>query len=649
MNNKRYKNLLAALVLILATAAVYQAGLEGTFVFDDISNIVKNKSLVLEDFSLDSLLRASYSSGSGPLQRPLSMLSFALNLEACGLSPSCFKLVNIIIHILCGLVLFLLMRRLMVRYRSLYEPALDNRTLWMIAYGIALLWLLHPINLTSVLYVVQRMNSLAALLTLVGMLFYLTGRDRLLENRQGWHWILAGYGMTVPAMLAKENGALLPLFLLLIEIFFYKFQTDTQKNRNCLLVLSLSTVFIPAIAMLLFLIARPEWLIAKYEFRNFTLHERVLTQARAVWYYISLVLVPSNQRLSLYHDAFVVSQGLLVPITTLLSVAGLIATTLVLFLKRNRVPLLSFGFFFFIAGHALESTIFPLEMIFEHRNYLPGIGLLIPLVYYLVSDGFAQKTTRLRRFGLVVIVILFGSVTFMRAQQWNNPLLLAEMEVRANPDSPRVNYSVGAIYATIYDKVPEEYEQEFYTKAISYFSQVNDLDPNNLSGIASKIIIAAKHKNMQKVGSFNILVDQFRTKKITATDVDVVRKLIRCVNDGACEPDAISIRRLASAIDQNSNMTGKSAAIIYGLLSAYFWNQLDEAEIAYKYSLNAIQSYPGNNLLKLNHAKLLIAMNRPNEAREIVEYVKEDDYMNILAQTIQELEAKLGQQSTSRD
>lgn len=639
VDNKKTVFILVALVVL--TALVYSPGLYGIFLFDDLPNLVNNRALVLQDFSPQSLIRASFSSDSGPLSRPISMLSFALNLEACGYSPFCFKLTNLIIHIVTGLLVFFISRLLVVRYKTLRGSYVNDTTASLLAAGVALAWLLHPVNLTSVLYVVQRMNSLSACIVLLGMLLYVLGREALLRGQGGRGFIMAAFLMTLPAMLAKENGALLPLFLLLIEVFFYRFRMPQQSDRRLLGLAFILTVLLPALCFAGFVLMQPDWLTGRYASREFDLGERLLTQARVFWLYIGLILVPTNQRLSLFHDYLPVSHGLLEPVSTVFALLGVAAVIASIWLLRKKVPLLSFGIAFFVAGHLIESTVFPLEMVFEHRNYLPSLGLIIPLVYYLFDGLISVKTASIRRMGLVSLILLFGLVTALRAAQWGNPVLLVELEAQTNPDSARVNHSAGVVYATLIDHVPHYERDHFYVKAQTYFSRVTALDENHLGGMASQIILAGRQDARPDPVLFSNLIRRLELKKITATDVGVVRKLLACVEKDVCDLEVDDTRDLAAALDRNGHLKGKFAAIIFSLLSKHYWNHLVDSEGALTYSKKALAARPDEVILWLSHARLLAALGQTENAEQALNAARDRDHLNIYATSIKKIESQL--------
>ena len=87
-------------------------------------------------------------------------------------------------------------------------------------------------------------------------------------------------------------------------------------------------------------------------------------------------MLPNLAEMGLHHDDFVISKTLLSPWTTLPAIAGLLALAVGALVLRKKHPLITFGIVFFFVAHALESTIIPLEIAFEHRNYLPSYNFV---------------------------------------------------------------------------------------------------------------------------------------------------------------------------------------------------------------------------------------------------------------------------------
>ncbi|MGH8282259.1 MAG: hypothetical protein ACRESE_00225 [Gammaproteobacteria bacterium] len=448
----RYLLIAAAIIGILAaTLIAYWPGLHGPFLFDDNPNIVDNLALRLGNLSPHELLRAAFSTRSGPLYRPISMLSFALNIYFLGGNAFPFKLVNLLIHLGNALLVLWLTKRLLLNCRRRYQFDWNDTTLTWVSVLIAAAWALHPLNLTTVLYIVQRMTSLAALFTLAGMLAYVYGRERMLAGKAGWPlvWLLTPF-FGVIGLLCKEDAALLPLYLLVIEWLVFGFRNTRQTVAKNVLVFYLCGLVLPGILGLVYLISQPFW--AGYVYRNFTLSERVLTEFRVVFLYIKWTFIPDIRHLALYHDDLALSTGLLQPLTTLWSLLALIALLVIAWWQRRQRPLLSLGILFFFAGQAMESTVLPLEIAFEHRNYLPDYGLLLAFFSLLLlptAAGSRQARLSLRWTVAVIVLPVLFSVTLLRAHEWRSFLDFGYYEAQHHPRSERALYALGQAYSNL--------------------------------------------------------------------------------------------------------------------------------------------------------------------------------------------------------
>jgi len=431
------------LVATIMTMAVYWPGLSGGYLFDDYPNIVDNHGVQPHDASLPSLVRAALSSPSSEFKRPLASLSFAANYLATGLDPYWMKLTNLVIHLWNGLLVFLLARALLltvgahpVRDRSSVDEELSrtgcaptgmNRRAGVVAALIAAGWLLLPINLTGVLYVVQRMESMANLFVLAGLIGYVAGRRRMLgftsptssspARKGGLGWGLCVISVTVPTalgILAKETAVMLPLYALLIEWTLFRFRSvprcevpeqdlpkfdagasrlkplpqDTHRERldRRVMALFLVVLVLPmglGLAWLLPGTLQPE----TWATRDFTLGTRLLSEARIVVDYIVWTLLPTPHALSFYHDNFHISTGLLTPWTTLASIVLLAALVALMLWLRPHRPLAALGIALFLGCQLLTGTIIPLELIYEHRNYFASFGLLLAVVPLLAAPS----------------------------------------------------------------------------------------------------------------------------------------------------------------------------------------------------------------------------------------------------------------------
>lgn len=434
-----------AAVLVL-TVVVYWPSMHGGFVFDDFNNIVYNSELHLQSLNWEALREAASASPSTVLVRPLAMLSFGLNWYFTGADPLPMRNVNLIIHLLNGLLLFGLLRTLC---RSL-PPRADNAHLregWL-PLVVTAAWLLAPINFTGVAYIVQRMESLCQVFVLAGLWGYLCARRRMLAGRGGFFAAIASIVLgTVMGVLSKESAVLLPLYALLVEWLVFGFARADGKIDRRLAAMYLAVLVLPA-CVALYWVTGHALPATAWANRSFTLGERLLTEPRVLWDYIHWSLLPMANELALYHDSLRVSRGLLDPPTTLLAIAGLCALAAAAFAARRRHPLAALGIAWFFAAHLLTATVIPLELVFEHRNYFASIGLYMAVFSFVLPPASARLLL-VRVAFCSVLPLFFASITCARALDWGNPLTFALSEAQKNPASPRAAYELARTYMNL--------------------------------------------------------------------------------------------------------------------------------------------------------------------------------------------------------
>ncbi len=435
------------MLLCLSVWLVYRPGLSGPFVFDDFPNITGNRFIAIDRLSADKLMGAAFSDSdsSGLLSRPIPRATFALNYYFAGraFEPYAFKLTNLAIHAANTVLVYLLLTTLFSlapagRLRG-DETAVRHRAV-MIAALSAALWALHPLNLSSVLYAVQRMNSMSALFVLAGLLVFVHGRVSLLHNVARGTAFMAGglIGGISLGFLCKENAVLLPLFAAVTELVFFSRDGLPAATRWTVRVFYLLFLGLPMLAAGIYVLLNPDFLLGSYAMREFSMTERLLTESRVLFFYLSLIAFPSIPRFGFYHDDFPLSIGLLTPPSTLIALLAwcLILALLIGGLRRRAVW--AFGLAWFVAGHLLESTLIGLEIVHEHRNYVPGIGICAAAAYYLTVLFERVRSRAGLVFASCLCVLLgIGFVTHTRAGIWSTRVSLYESMVRHHPDSYR--------------------------------------------------------------------------------------------------------------------------------------------------------------------------------------------------------------------
>ena len=369
-----------AVISILALL-IYMPTLHGHFIHDDQPNLVTNNQVQIKNLDIDSLKNAATSSGAGTLKRPISMGSFALNYYFFGESPFSFKLTNVVLHIITGILVYLVTFFLL---NSISKKENINSSIWF-ASIVALIWMIHPLHVSTVAYVIQRMAILSTIFSLLAIMFYLIGRIKLLNKSQVWsQYFFLCIVSIVLGVFSKENAILVPILIILIEIVIFYPQTYSDSLK--ITAKYSFTIFSLVVLFTIFIFRQDiyshllEWY---YSTREFTISERLYTQSRIIIHYIKWLLFPNIQEMGLFHDDIQNSTSLISPITTLLSILTICALAIFAIVIRKMIPLASLGIGWFFTGHLLESTIIPLEMVYEHRNYLPSVGLIIAVISIL--------------------------------------------------------------------------------------------------------------------------------------------------------------------------------------------------------------------------------------------------------------------------
>lgn len=432
-DNLYYVRILLAVGLV-ATVVTYWIGLKGPFLLDDEANLKSIPEWLSGNLGLQTLLLER---GAGMFGRAVSMATFAFNAWLGGYTPFSFKLGNLIIHMLCGGMIFVFLRRLV-----LHDSLLKNQAS-IVAATVATLWLLHPLHASTVLYAVQRMAQLSAFLILIGLWTYLVLRERLQQSPSigAASMLLLGIpALTVVAFLAKENGMLLPVLCTVVELAWFGGRVRPKSVR----LFHILYVAFPVVVGSLLLALRPDRFLGGYRSRDFSLTERLLSQGRALCDYLWKLIAPNPPKMGVYTDDFAISTGLLSPPSTLLALLVLLGLTLATWYWRKKLPSVFFGWLFFLVAHSLEAGPVPLELYFEHRNYLPSMGILLALVALAFGGGrvLAAKGIRPTRIGIVTlaaVLIVFIAGTHGRARVWRDPLLIAESSLQTHPDSLRAN------------------------------------------------------------------------------------------------------------------------------------------------------------------------------------------------------------------
>jgi Tfp pilus assembly protein PilF len=614
MDGPRHEVLLLSLLAVIVVL-IYTPSLTTPYIFDDISNIRDNPHIRIASLSLKNLAWAGFHSPIA--NRPVANISFALNYYINGYNPVGFHVVNVLIHIATGFILYFLAKT------TLSTPALKTgygRFGW-IPFFTVFLWIVHPLQTQSVTYLVQRMNSLAAMFYILSMLLYVRFRLSVTTRSK---WLLFA-GCVVSGLLAfgtKEISATLPGFIVLYEWYFFQGSNRQWGQRHLLQLLAAGLVVI-LVSLAYFKYAPLARILSSYDTRDFTMIERVLTQFRVVIFYISLLIWPRPSRLNLDHD-FALSYSLTDPITTLLALLVILALIVLAVLTARRDPLLSFGILWFFGNLVIESSVIGLELVFEHRNYLPSmlaIMALVALVFRYI------KPVWLAVIPLCIAGTVFTVWTFERNSVWADEITLYQDCAVKSPAKARAQNNLGAALiphgrlaeavdqfrkalAIKYDYADAHYNlgsalarQGNLEQAIHEFKESLRLEPENLralNNLGVALVLLARYRE-----AMNYLQAAL---KINPSDADVHSNLgFVLMKQG--DPDG-AIRHLsrALAIDPDHADALNNLGLVL----------MDQGQIeaAYQLFARALQINPNLEQARRNLAK--IEQQRENRAKSEV-------------------------------
>lgn len=624
--------------LALLCMLAYAAGLSGGFQFDDYPNIVNNSALRTIGHAPADWLAIALSSDTTALRRPLSMLSFGLNVAWFGMHPLAFKLVNLLIHLLNGALIYAVGRRLA---RHLLgddsrHPGITPENIALLAAG---LWLLHPLNVSGVLYIVQRMNELAVLFTLAGLLCYAEGRERMLRGEHGLRLALGGllcFGLL--AVLSKENGALIVAYALVIEATCYRFTTPRHHENAVLKAFFFLSVALPIALFLAYLALHSHWLPNSYAVRNFTLYQRLLSEARILCDYLLWIFVPVPAWMGLFHDDIATSTGLLSPWTTLPSVVFLIALIAAAWKWRRSSPGLAFAVAWFLIGQSMESTILPLELVFEHRNYLPMAGLLLGVVCLLAS--WIPRQWPARTLGIACAALLLGmaGLTAVRAASWGGSALSQALaEVQHHPDSSRTQYEAGR--AIVIDGAMKGTRAEAEQRALPYFARSAALDKRQVYPAVSLVLLQASRGGVPEA-AIDDLADRLKHTPNYVQANPFLDMLVSASQQKlSLSPSDMS--RLVQAALANPHFIYSVRAMILNNYGAYLFNMAHDQQAAISLTAAAAAQDPRNPYFQLNLAKMALALGQPNEAAKHLALAEQLNKAGLYDREIEDMKSRI--------
>lgn len=631
------RDFLVLIAAIAVAALIYWPGLSGSFAFDDSVFVVGNQGIRVNSLDFTSWVSAAFSFPAGAHQgRWLGMLSFAVNHYFTGLDPYAFKLTNLAIHLFNGLLVFLALRALFDFYQTqksthgerhsrLFNPGLA-------AASIAALWMVLPINLTGVLYISQRLESLSNTFVFLGLWWYLRARIAHWEGRTGsapmWAALIVS---TAVGVLVKESAILLPLYTFCVELALTRGRDREGRWSRPVLALYGTLLIVPLLGGLIWLTG---WISGPRSYgRAFDIPERLMTEGRVLIEYIAWTLAPSLDSLTLFHDDVVISKGLVDPPTTLAALL-LIGTLLGLaFWQIPCRPLFSLGIFWYFGGHLLTATVIPLMLVFEHRNYFPSVGLLLA-----ASSIVALEGPRLRWRSVAVITgcvfAFYAFTTALRALEWSSALTLAASDAAKRPDSSAAQYEYARVLLnSTFNGDPKPMRNKAYQ-----ILERMALNPR-ADAVHSQLLIVASSEDGLPIKDqwWESMIHKLQARPVSSVDVAALGGLVKCFDGKICARD---INHLRHAFEAATSHPGGYAELLsnYG---QFAFNYLNDPALAEKETRLAIQQSPKDSGARGNLVALLIAVGRRDDAAAALDDLRKLNRLGELDEKVGDFETQL--------
>jgi tetratricopeptide (TPR) repeat protein len=441
-------------------AIIYSNSLVQEWHFDDYPNIIEDTSIHWRNLSWNSIFETitTDSDGQKRISRPLPRLTFALNYYISKFSTLSYHITNILIHFITAFFVYLVFRKTLILLKAKGKTSFSAITCEDVALLGAVLWAIHPLQTQSVVYIVQRMASMAAMFYIMSMYFYIHGR---LANRKFKKitFFLASFFCGLLAFFSKENAVLLPLSIVLYELMFFEI-----TKKQIFSIISLILLFAIAVVCVLIITREnnsgavhdiysvfKERIVAPYNFRPFTMSERILTEPRILLWYLFLIICPISDFLSLESD-ITVSTGIFQPISTFVSIFAVLMLIIISLIYYKKIRIISFALLFFFINHFIESSFIGLELYFEHRNYLPSIFLYLGISSLLIQlYKYYQNNNRvvmhyLIGFFIVSILVSEGNATYLRNDVWHTEETLHNDNLLKAPNNIRPRVSLSSYY-----------------------------------------------------------------------------------------------------------------------------------------------------------------------------------------------------------
>lgn len=368
-----------------------------------------------------------------------------------------------------------------------------------------------------------------------------------------------------------------------------------------------------------------------------------MTEARVLCWYLWMIVLPNIQQMSLYHDDIVLSTGLLSPSSTLLSIAVILGLLIAGWRYRLTTPALGFAVFWYFGGHLLESTVIPLEIAYEHRNYLPDLGVIIG-VAVILRDLLQRFEKNKSMLGIVatIVVCLFSFLTWNRAQNWSDPILTPVIEAQNKPNSPRAQIEAGIIYGFIAKRAQNEADRmRFIHNGIEHYDRARTLQSDSPNALFGEIMLYYENKLEPPASLFPDLQTRLKNGFLDATSNNGMQVLVDCWFADVCQFSGTTLVDLLRSIIANPRVFPSFSASTYFNLAKYYAEKNNDGNTAITLLKHAVTLNPGAINYRLSLIEIMIGEGDISGAKQELDELVSYDKENLYRDKVSEIEQRL--------
>lgn len=409
--------------------------------FDDYINLKQLEFASDKESALDFIFNGI----AGPTGRPISLLTFMVNYADWPNNPWGFIKISIIIHCINSALVFIIALRLFDLLPSLKKHK------WFGACITGIVWATLPIHASGILMAVQRMTLISAFFIFLTLYIFILLRSKIKNNNLisllFINTIIIAGGLL--AIYSKENGIIVITLIALLEIFFFRIKKE-ERHIFWKAWLSSTLIVVPLLLLIYFTINYKSIQNNFHFYRGYELSSHIATQLIILWDYIKQIILPRSSVMGPFHDDHITyTWKTLQPWIALSAWILTLSISSYLYIKKNSITckMLLFSILFYLASHQIESTFIPLELYFEHRNYVASLGIVF-FVAILLSEIVNQTNKYLKSLMIASTIYIFYSFSlFQITTLWAQPLFAAEMWYKYHPNSPRAVQSLSSEYS----------------------------------------------------------------------------------------------------------------------------------------------------------------------------------------------------------